>query len=189
MSDGPHKSLPMRPGWKKFAERADLAAFDCDQVAELAVPALEDDWNDEVAPHIDALRNVLFDERQGRLLGPQNTAELEQLKRLNPGNTLWRGVVDRIAQGVADGLSGKEALEKGVTDALKDCAGRKALQVEEHYLRRTGDEQRATDVRARLDEGFARASIDGMARRVLGVESSASGKLQKLQGLDDGVSL
>lgn len=87
MSDGPHKSLPMRPGWKKFAERAAFAAFDCDQVAELAVPALEDDWNDEVAPHIDALRNVLFDERQGRLLGQQNTAELEQLKRLNPGNT------------------------------------------------------------------------------------------------------
>src|ERR1051325_3292554 len=188
MSDGPHKSLPMRPGWKRFAERADLAAFDCDQVAELAIPALQDDWNDEVAPHIDALRNVLFEDRQGLLSGAQDTAELEQLKRLSPGNTLWRAVIDNVAQSVANGLTGPQALEKGGTDALVDRAGRGAVQVEEHYLRRTGDEQRATDVRARLDEGFARASIEGMARRVLGLESgNGPGQPQKLQGLDDGV--
>jgi hypothetical protein len=34
MSDGPHKSLGMRPGWKRFAKRSDKAAYERDQVAE-----------------------------------------------------------------------------------------------------------------------------------------------------------
>lgn len=190
MSDGPHKSLQMRPGWRKFAERADLTAFDSDQVAELAIPALEGDWNEEVAPHIQALRNVLFDDRQGLLFGPQNTVELEQLKRLNPGNTLWRAVVDSVAQRVADGQPGPEALLKGVAEALLDRGARGALQVEEHYLRKTGNEERAANVRTRLDEGIARASVEGMAHRVLGLDSGGtSNRQQKLEGLDDGVRL
>ena len=47
MSDGPHKSLPMRVGWKKFAKCADKAAFEPDQLADLAIPALEGDWRPE----------------------------------------------------------------------------------------------------------------------------------------------
>ena len=89
MSDGPHKSLPMRAGWKKFAERADKAAYDPEQVADLAIPALEGDWREEVAPHIDSLRKALGDGRQGLLFGEQRTAELKALKRLNPGAPLW----------------------------------------------------------------------------------------------------
>lgn len=188
MSDGPHKSLPMRPGWKKFAERADKAAFEPDQVAEAAIPALEDDWQEEVAPHIGALRNVLGDDSQPSLFGAQNTAELEQLTRLNPGNSLWRGVVDGVAQAVAEGHAGPDALLKGVTEALLDRGARRVRQVEEHYLRRTGDDNRAVNVRTRMEDGVARAPVEGMARRVLGLDSgNASDQPQKLQGLDDGV--
>ena len=34
MSDGPHKSLNMRSGWKKLAERADQPAFEPEHVAD-----------------------------------------------------------------------------------------------------------------------------------------------------------
>jgi hypothetical protein len=187
VSDGPHKSLPMRLGWKKFAERGDKAAFEPLEIAKAAIPALGGDWQEEVAPYIDALRNVLGDDRQGSLLGAGNLAELEQLRRLNPGNSLWRGVVDGVAQAVGDGLTGTDALLKGVTGALLDRAARGVLQVEEHYLRKT-NETRAANVRARLEEGIARANLEGMARQVLGLESRhGPDQPQKMQGLDDGV--
>jgi hypothetical protein len=189
MSDGPHKSLTMRAGWKKFAERADKAAFEPDQVAEAIIPALEGDLQEEVIPHLGTLRNVLGDNRQASLFGDANTAELEALKHLNPGDTLWRSVVDCVAWAVADGRTGRDALLDGVTKALFDRGARGVRQVEEHYLRRT-DESRARGVRARMEDGMSRAPIEGMARRVLGLESgTASQQPQKLQELDDGVRL
>jgi hypothetical protein len=188
MSDGPHKSLPMRAGWKKFAERADKAAFEPDQVAQAAIPALEGDWEEEVAPHLAALRNVLGDNRQRSLFGNANTAELEAMKRLNPGNSLWRAVVDDVARAVAAGRTGEQALLEGAANALLDRGARGARQVEEHYLRRT-DETRARGVRARIETGISRAPIEAMARRVLGMTAGEKQQSQKLQGLDDGVRL
>ena len=41
MSDGPHRSLPMRPWWRRLAERADRCAFGVEEVADALVPALE----------------------------------------------------------------------------------------------------------------------------------------------------
>lgn len=186
MSDGPHKSLPMRPGWKKFAERADRAAFEPDQVAELAVPALEEDWREDVAPHIGALRNVLGDAGQRSLFGDADTGALEALKRLNPGNSLWRAVVDRVAQAVAEGQDGADALLHGVRNALLDRGARGVRQVEEHYLRRT-EESRAQRVGRRMEDGLSRAAVEAMARRVLGLDAGSAPQPKKLQGLDDGV--
>ena len=34
MSDGPHRSLPMRPWWKQAALRADKSAFDVSECTE-----------------------------------------------------------------------------------------------------------------------------------------------------------
>jgi hypothetical protein len=43
MSDGPHRSLPMRRHWKDLAERAAKAAFSPDQVCEALPLALKCD--------------------------------------------------------------------------------------------------------------------------------------------------
>ena len=48
MSDGPHRSLPLRPGWKRTAERADTPAYEATEVTRAASRALEDDWRAEV---------------------------------------------------------------------------------------------------------------------------------------------
>ena len=188
MSDGPHKSLPMRAGWKKFAERADKAAFEPDQVAQAAIPALEGDREEEVAPHISAVRNVLDDNRQGSLFGNAKTTEIEAMKRLNPGNSLWRAVIDGVARAIAAGRPGQEALLEGAADALLDRGARRARQVEEHYLRKT-NEGRAQGVRARMESGISRAPIEAMVRHVLGMTSGETQQSQKLEGLDDGVRL
>jgi hypothetical protein len=189
MSDGPHKSLPMRPGWKRFAERADKAAFDPDQIAQLCCPALEGDWQEEVAPHLGALREVLGDNQQGSLFGSQNTAEIEALRRRNPGNTLWRTLIDAAACAIANGRASADALLEATASALLDRAARGVLQVEEHYLRRAGA-SRAAGVRTRLEEGLSRARIDGLARRLIGLDSGAAPKqVPDFRGLDDGVTL
>ena len=48
MSDGPHRSLPMRRPWKTVAECADNAAFEVDEIREAIVPALEQDCRREM---------------------------------------------------------------------------------------------------------------------------------------------
>ena len=48
MSDGPHKSLPMRRGWKCVAERADKSAFEGSEVQEGINSALQRDCEIEM---------------------------------------------------------------------------------------------------------------------------------------------
>lgn len=189
MSDGPHKSLPMRAAWKKFAERADKTAFEPQQVAEAVIPALDDDWREEVAPVLGALRKMLGDSRQGSLFVDRVVSELEALKRLHPGSSFWEAVVDGVGQAVTKGRAADEALLDGVLDALRDRGVRGVRQAEEHYLRRT-DQRRSLNLRARMLDGISAAPLEAMARRLLGVDPDLSPKRpRKRKGLDDGVRL
>ena len=59
MSDGPHRSLPMRPGWKRLAQRADNANFTPAQVHEALLPALSEDCRIEMTTaFLDAFKGV-----------------------------------------------------------------------------------------------------------------------------------
>ncbi len=49
MSDGPHRSLPMRKPWKELAKRGDQSTYDSEQVAEAATRALVSDFRNEVS--------------------------------------------------------------------------------------------------------------------------------------------
>jgi hypothetical protein len=189
MSDGPHKSLLMRRGWKKFAERADKAAFEPEQISEAAIPALECDWQEDVSPFLPALRAIVGDDRQLTLFGSTNTAALEALERLSPGNSLGRTFVGGVARAIAAGQIGEQAVLASAANALLDRGARAIRQVEEHYLRRAG-EATALKIRARMEEGISRAPIEALARRVLGIDPlTAAQRLPKPRGLDDGVVL
>ena len=43
MSDGPHKSLPLRPHWRTFAQRAAKAAYALDEVRDTLAYAIKRD--------------------------------------------------------------------------------------------------------------------------------------------------
>ncbi len=189
MSDGPHKSLPMRRGWKKFAARADKAVFEPNQVAEAVAPALEGDWEEEVASHLNALRGVVGNGDEPSLFQHESVSELESLKRDNPGNSLWCALIDNVIQAVLAGHAGRDALLAGARATLFDRAARGICQVEEHYLRRT-TEARTERLRARMHKGIASAPIETLARRLVGLESpNAASRPPKREGLDDGVRL
>lgn len=190
MSDGPHKSLNMTAGWKKLAERADQTAFEVEQVAEKVLPALEEGWHEDgCGDLIRNIRTLLGDIRHTSFLANNKAAELEAARRdLSAGRGLRRLVVDHVIQALAKG-QGADAPNQGIANALRERAARGALQIEEHYIRKS-NETRAANVRARINDAVSRAPIDAFARHAAGLEASApSRQPQKQQELDDGVRL
>jgi hypothetical protein len=191
MSDGPHKTLNMTAGWKKLAERADQTAFEVEQVAEKVLPALEEGWRENGCDDlIRNIRTLMGEVRQTSFLANKKAAELEAARRdLSAGRGLRQLIVDHVIQALAKGQQGADALGQGIANALRERAARGALQVEEHYIRKS-NEKRAANVRTRINDAVSRAPIDAFARHAAGLEAGApTRQSQKQQELDDGVRL
>ncbi len=191
MSDGPHKSLNMKSGWKKVAERADLAAFEPKQVSDKLMSALQDDWAEESCDElVRGIKEIMGDTRQASLLDDNKAGELESARReLSAGHGLKQLVLDSVIQAVETGRDRSDALQQGIQNAVTELAARGARQVEEHYIRKS-NEERAINVRSRLNQAIELAPIADFSRRAAGLRSLVPlTKAQKLQTLDDGVSL
>lgn len=189
MSDGPHRSLPMRQGWRNLAERADRCAFEPEQVADAVPEALGDDWREEGCDVVRDIRAVLGDGRQPSLFAGEKQDALDALKKLSgAGYQLRRLVLDSVVQAVDDGFTGTDALVEGAANALAIRCGAGVRQVEEHYLRKSTD-NRAANVRQRIEKSGAMSDFKGIARRFLKIDgsSSATPAKKQLNGLDDGV--
>ena len=191
MSDGPHKSLNMKPGWKRVAERADLAAFEPDQVSDKLMCALQEDWAEEGCDElIRGIKEIIGDTQQASLLDENKAGELESARReLSAGHGLKQLILDSVIEALDSGGDGSDALQKGIQNALTERAARGALQVEEHYHRKS-NEKRAVNVRSRLNQAIERAPVGDFSRRAAGLQTQVPiAKAQKQQTLDDGVSL
>src|SRR5260370_42526090 len=80
MSDGPHRSLPMRPGWRRVAESADNQAFESDEIRDAIAPALEQDCRGEMTPEfISSLKKACANEAAS-LFKDSLGASLESLR-------------------------------------------------------------------------------------------------------------
>ena len=80
MSDGPHKSLPMRKPWKGVAEVADSLASPISEIIPRLLNALSADWREEVSPRLlSLLRNTLNAADQLPIFPEQRRAELQRL--------------------------------------------------------------------------------------------------------------
>lgn len=188
MSDGPHRSLPMRRPWKTVAECADNAAFEVEEIREFILPALENDcWREMRREFLDGLGRVCADQ-EASLFKTDMRPVLEGLRRTaNVG--MERLVLDHAIHAAADGTSGRGVAEKAVGQALKDRGASGIRQVEEHYLRKSTG-RRAHNVRGRMEQAISGADIDTAARRLLdGRQKNGGPKPSKRQGLDDGVKL
>ena len=181
MSDGPHRSLPMRPWWKQVALRADKSAFDVPECAEALTVALEREFAEELRPtFVQGLRSA---HEEPGLFSPAESIHLHKLEAATP---LERRVLDNIA--VAD-LSEVDGFLTAVTNAMRNEVPRFNKQIEEHYRRASGPGH-ARRERARLDEAAARADLGGLARKLLRPDGARTAPmLKKKTGLDDGVSL
>lgn len=184
MSDGPHRSLPMRPWWRQVALRADKSAFDVPECAEALTVALEREFSEELRPSF--LRGLQNAHGEPSLFSPSESVHLQQLEAATP---LERRVLDNIAVLSPAELSEVDGLLTAVTNAMKGEVPRFNRQIEEHYRRASGSGH-AQRERQRLDEASAKADIEGLARKLLRPSSASnSPALKKKTGLDDGVSL
>lgn len=188
MSDGPHRSLPMRRRWKRVAECAENRTFEPEEIRNAIIPALEEDCRREISPEfLSALCGVCRDQ-EGSLFKDEEQRSLETLRGV-AGSGIGSVVLDYAIRIVASGSTGLDILVKAVTDALRDRAARGARQVEEHYCRES-TKSRAYRVRERIEQAISRVDIDGVARLVLNLDPGRFTRPPlKRQGLDDGVKL
>jgi len=186
MSDGPHRSLPMRLAWRRVAERGDTPAFTAEEISRALVPALEQDCRDGLSPEFLAgVRNVM---RQPSLFNEDLVGRLNTL-RPEAGAGLGSAFLDNVAFLSASDANNIAVLQDALEGLLVDLANRGARQVEEHYLRRS-PAPRATNVRRRLEDGIACTDFAAIAVRVLSLDTkSALTAPLRLKGIDDGVSL
>ena len=189
MSDGPHKSLQMPPGWRKLTERAANSSFDPAQIAELVPDALGDDWQHERCDDlIREIRDVLNDNRQGSLFGQQPEEKVEALRKVSAsGYPLRRLLLECVTQAVESRLSAADAIATGTERALGERLARGSLSAEEHYRRAHSD--KTSTVRSGLQQGAAAVSLKALTNRLLKVGGSSPPPAPKRDGLDDGVPL
>lgn len=186
MSDGPHRSLPMRPAWRRVAHWADRQAFAPEEVSEALALAIEQDCRQELRPEFLAgLRRVV---EEPSLFRDDTNARLAAFYP-NAGAGIERSLMDRLCLLTESEAAGFATLQGAVAMAAQDCANRRARQIEEHFLRRTSS-SRARDMRGRLQAAADVTSFISVAARVLGVDPHHRPAAPTRQtGLDDGVTL
>ena len=82
MSDGPYKSLPMKPRWRRVAKCAYQEAYSQDEVVECVTRASHADWRAEVRPSLLAsVSAIVSGEGQQALFTDQIRRDLQVLQR------------------------------------------------------------------------------------------------------------
>jgi hypothetical protein len=187
MSDGPHRSLQMRVGWKRVAERADNPSFAPEEITRFIIPALGQDCRDEMSPGFINSVGAVLRELDNCLFNYEIGSQLEAL-RSEAGGGIGRTFLDNVVQISANEAAGLEPVVKAMTDALFDHAARAARQVEEHYYRES-TMPRAQNVRARIEQAVGDSRIETLARQVLRLDERRTNRPALQQGLDDGVRI
>jgi hypothetical protein len=97
-------------------------------------------------------------------------------------------LADFVAQALAEGKSGPDAMRDAVEKTLRDRIVRNARQMEEHYCREAST-RRGTDMRSRLDNAIQRAPIRALAERLVRQPPAATAAPSRHDGLDEGVQM
>jgi hypothetical protein len=186
MSDGPYRTLNLRPQWKQLLKRAYERAFNTQDIIDAICPALERDCAWELPKEFVPMLRAFCTRGEPSLFGD---SELDRLKRLCAGRgTLGIIMAECAAQALADGMSGETALQHALEQGLADRLVRNARQMEEHILRESGD-RKAAEVRNRLSLAIASAPVSALATKLIKDAASLRAAPPKHSGLDDGVEL
>lgn len=188
MSDGPYRTLNLRPQWKRLLKRAFQQSFDSQDVIDAICPALERDFAREVTKDFITALHVYCMDKDADLLNDGNV-RLEKLKHLAAGRgTLGAVIADCAHEAMLQGKTGQEAIDQALHNALTDRLARNCLQMEEHVLRDTGT-RKARDVRSRLASAMTQAPIESLVQKLRAGAASSSATPPKRVGLDDGVEM
>lgn len=184
MSDGPHRSLPLKPVWKVLAERAAKAAYSADQVCEALPHALKKEFRE--AP-LEAVRSILGGGGQGALFVDDIMEQLEAARSVCRGSVAGIALIDCAIEAVNDGLRGDAAVHAATANALDSCTRSQFHSVEEHY-QREDSARNALFVRGRLDAAREQCDFGAIAGEMLtpSEQKRHTDNLPKRTGIDDG---
>lgn len=186
MSDGPHRSLPMRRHWKKFAERAAKRSYSLDEAAAVLPGALSNDFKE--AP-LNQVRDILLGDDQISLFRRDCADRLEELRSTCRGSTAGSMLIDCAIEVTANGLTGDSAFNTSLANALKAYAQGVCRQIEEHYQRKKPESE--LNMRNRLSASCERVSFTSLASEMMTGNAGSRDKflVMKHTGIDEGPRL
>ena len=186
MSDGPHRSLPMRRHWRNLAERASKAAYSADEVCEALPVALQRDMCE--AP-LAAIRDIISG-NQGFLFAHNEIERLEAVRQASTRSAACNVVIDCAIQAVSGGLTGEAAYRATLEIACEAQVRSQFRSVEEHY-HRSASARSARYVRDRLDAARQQCDFKTIASGFITGTQSPRGaaNLPRHSGLDEGPTL
>lgn len=183
MSDGPHRTLPMRRPWRDLAERAATPAYSPDEVNAALPLALRDEFRE--AP-LAEVADILRGERQGSLFREERSHQLNALRASYPGSVVATTLIECALEAVADGLQGESALHIAVTNALKAHGRTGGRQIEEHYQR---NRSHGNELRDRLLRARKHCRYDALASELLSEGQAGDVRPHRRSGIDEGPQL
>lgn len=156
MSDGPHRSLPMRPAWRGLAARADNSNHTREEIADALARAVRSDFRNEVSPgHISALRRI-FDRDANSLGMPEIAlAQLREAAPLASGSVFGHKLQEWATIAASEGRLNLDSFHEAVCNAALESTHAGIRQTSEHYVRKS-TERRATKVERRMRDAAAK---------------------------------
>ncbi|MES2741321.1 MAG: hypothetical protein V4754_10270 [Pseudomonadota bacterium] len=189
MSDGPHRSLPMRKPWKELAKRGDQSTYDSEQVAEAATRALVSDFRNEVSWSLINDLKSIFGGLDNSLRIPEIAVQqLQDLKGAAAGSVFARNAIEWSIQLVNEGRLEPDAVYVAIGLAAKARGFANTRQIHEHVLRQT-NQNRADGVTARLKSVIGGLSESSLGSILMNRQDAGQGRLSKSSSLDAGVPL
>ncbi len=185
MSDGPHRSLPLRPHWKTLARRAAKAAYSPDEVAEALPFALKREFPQAL---LNAIREVMC----GDTLFPwMRREQLDALRAKHPGSAPANLAIDCAVAVVTNEATGEAGVQAALTAALAETMHSALRATEEHY-QREAHPRRSSYVRKRLDAARQKVDCGALARELLSDNTKPKRRAVNLptrKGVDEGPPL
>lgn len=185
MSDGPHRSLPLRKPWKDLAKRGDQYSYDATEVAEAATYALASDFKNEVKPSLVECLKAIFNGRDNSLQSPEIALQdIEDSKRLAAGSVIGMNFIAHSIEKINDGHFGEDAFHEALGAAIRSRGYANANSMEEHYVRES-NQRRASHVKARVVDAISSFSDSYLGSFV----ANGGNRLRKKVDIDEGVLL
>lgn len=187
MSDGPHRSLPMKSAWKGLAMRADNANFSQEDVSDAMHRAVRGDFRNEVSAQQITALNRIFNSSQGSLPIPEMALQsLKEVEHLSRGSVFGTNLHMWAVHMAESGRMDRAALHEAVGNAALERVYGGVRHVTEHYLRKSSL-GRADKVAGRLEGTAASLSSAQLGDHLLNPQPR--GRRLNHADLDDGVPL
>jgi len=164
VSDGPYKTLPMKPRWKTAAKFAYVQAFSVSEIAEALHRAADLDCRGEMSARFINEITGIVRARLG-LFVDQQLADLDAMHR-RCASTVEASFLRNVIDALVDGHQGNDALNRAAEYTVSDRLLAGYRQVEEHMHREASDE-RSRAVRLRLEEAHRQIEISTIAQNLL----------------------